>query len=425
MHSDASHDLVQDTIPVRVVDTDVHPVPVNLDQFIEHYPEPFRSRYFGKHREEVPLSFLLYTPHSNIGSSGMSRPGGYAKPPTDGSAGSDPEFLARQLCVEHRTDYCIMNSLYFRPRHWDPEWDAAHSSAVNSWMAEHWLEGDANSHGRFFGAIQVTSMDPLAAAREIDKWAEHPAFVHAYLLADSQTAFGHPQYDPVHKVCAKYGLPLATHLFRQAGLRSITPVGFPSYHVEVLPNWIFTYVSHITSMIFEGVFERYPSLKFVAIEGGCEWLAPLMWRLDRQWEELGAEIPQCKRRPSEVILDHVRLTTQPICEPDGRRDLQRFMEWAGAERTLLFSSDYAHYDFDSAVWVSQLLPEAWRYRVMAGNALETYDKLPAERPRDYLDDMEIVNPRMDAAERRFAARELVATGAASELSVMEMIESTD
>jgi predicted TIM-barrel fold metal-dependent hydrolase len=182
----------------------------------------------------------------------------------------------------------------------------------------------------------------------------------------------------------------------------MTPVGFPAYHVEVLPNWIFTYISHVTSMVFEGVFERYPNLKLVAIEGGCEWLAPLTWRLDRQWEELGAEIPQCTRRPSELIREHVRAATQPLCEPQGRGDLTRFLEWAGAEETVVFSSDYPHYDFDAAPWVSQQLPEAWRHRVMASNALETYN-LPAERPRDFLDDMEIVNPRMEAGERRFTA----------------------
>ena len=412
-----------DMVKVDVVDCDVHPVPGSMEEFIDHYPEPFRSRYFTKYKEDVPLSFLLYTPHSNTGGNqGMGGPGGYATPPRAGGSGSDPDFLAQQLCVEQGTDYCIMNPLFFRPRHWDPEWDAAHCSAVNSWLAENWLEGSANPHGRFFGAIQVSSIDTQSAVRELEKWAEHPAFIQGYMISDSFTPFGHPQYNALYEALSKHGLPLGTHLYRHSGIRSMTPVGFPSYHVEVLPNWIFTYISHVTSLVYEGVFERHPNVKLVAIEGGCEWLAPTMWRLDRQWEELGAEIPACSRRPSEVIKEHVRCATQPLCEPRGRQDLERFMEWGGAAETIVFSSDYPHYDFDAAPWVSQQLPEAWRERVMGANAIETYG-LPAERSRDQLDEMEIASPRMKAGERRFEALAVAASGTAN--AETPWIESAD
>ncbi len=413
-------------IPVQVVDCDVHPVPGSMDEFVEHYPEPFRSRYFARYKEDVPLSFLLYTPHSNTGGNhGMGGPGGYATPPTSGGAGSDPDFLARQLCVDHGTDYLVMNPLFFRPRHWDAEWDVAHASAVNNWLAAHWLEGKANAHGRFFGSLQVSSMDAEAASREVERWAGHPKFVQTYMLADSFVPFGQPQFAPLLEASARHELPLATHLYRHSGIRSMTPVGFPSYHVEVLPNWIFTYICHVASMVFEGVFERYPQLKFVAVEGGCEWAGPLLWRLDRHFEELGAEVDHVTRKPSQIIKDHVRFATQPLCEPRGRGDLARFMEWGLAEHSIVFSSDYPHYDFDPAPWASQQLPEAWRDRVMAQNALETYN-LPAQRPRDYLDDIERVNFRIDAGERRQAG--LAAAAANTQFGTAEMpwiIESAD
>src|SRR6185312_17521772 len=102
-------------------------------------------------------------------------------------------------------------------------------------------------HGRFFGAILVTSLDGEAAARELERWAGHPAFVQSYLIADSHVAFGNPQFEPLLEATSRHNLPLATHLYRHAGIRSMTPVGFPSYHVETLPNWIFTYISHVTS----------------------------------------------------------------------------------------------------------------------------------------------------------------------------------
>jgi predicted TIM-barrel fold metal-dependent hydrolase len=413
-----------ETVPVSVIDCDVHPVPRSLDEFIEHFPEPFRSRYFAKNRQDVPLGFLLYTPIDTITTkSGMSGAGGYASPGPGMGAGSDPDFLARQLCVEHGTDYCIMNPLFFRPRHWNPEWDNAHASAVNSWLAANWLEGDANRHGRYFGALQVAASDPEGAAREIEKWAGHPAFIQTYLLADTDAPFGHPKFAPIIEATARHGLALGTHLFRHPSTRSMTPVGFPSYHAEVLPNWIFSYMAHVVSLVFSGVFEKHPDLSFFGVEGGCEWIGPLMWRMDRQWEALGAEIPQCTRPPSEVIREHVRIATQPICEPKRRSDLLRFMEWGAAEEVIVFSSDYPHYDFDSAAWLAPQLPESWRHRLMAGNALSAYG-LPAERPRDYLDDMVIENPRMEAGTRRYEA--LAAVGGGGEDMLWDSaIESFD
>src|SRR5215467_1407752 len=117
--------------PVRIVDCDVHPVPKSLEEFLEFYPEPFRSRYFAKHLREVPLDFQLYTPTLYRSAS----LGGYAAPPTGGGGGSDPDFAARQLCVDTGIDYLILNPLFFRPRHWDPEWDKAHAAALNNWLA--------------------------------------------------------------------------------------------------------------------------------------------------------------------------------------------------------------------------------------------------------------------------------------------------
>ena len=53
----------------------------------------------------------------------------------------------------------------------------------------------------------------------------------------------------------------------------------------------------LTSLVCEGVFERFPELRIVLIEGGIAWLAPLMWRLDRACELLRAEAPQLTRCP--------------------------------------------------------------------------------------------------------------------------------
>jgi len=97
--------------------------------------------------------------------------------------------------------------------------------------------------------------------------------------------------------------------------------------------------------VFEGVFERFPGLKVVLVEGGFAWAPALCWRMDKHWERMRAETPRVKRPPSEYVREHFWFTTQPIEEPDDPRHLADIMDWVGWDR-LMFSTDYPHWDFD-------------------------------------------------------------------------------
>ena len=103
----------------------------------------------------------------------------------------------------------------------------------------------------------------------------------------------------------------------------------------------------IASLVYEGVFERFPKLKFVMIEGGFGFMPPLMWRLDRAWELMGDEIPQCEHRPSDTIRNHIWLTTQPVEEPDRPEHFHQLLSQMDMNDKLLFATDYPHWDFDA------------------------------------------------------------------------------
>jgi hypothetical protein len=122
----------------------------------------------------------------------------------------------------------------------------------------------------------------------------------------------------------------------------------------------------------EGVFERFPKLKVVIIEGGFAWLPALTWRLDKLFERMRSEVPHLKRRPSEYIREHIWLTTQPMEEPKDPRQLLDVMEWIGWDR-LLFASDYPHWDFDDPF---RALPAALSrerlQQILTGNGKAVY-----------------------------------------------------
>ena len=101
----------------------------------------------------------------------------------------------------------------------------------------------------------------------------------------------------------------------------------------------------LSSMLVEGVFERFPALRVVMVEAGFAWAPSLAWRLDKVWKTLRAETPHLKQAPSEYMRRHVWWTTQPMEEPEPREHLLDTIEWMGWDR-LLFATDYPHWDFD-------------------------------------------------------------------------------
>jgi predicted TIM-barrel fold metal-dependent hydrolase len=101
----------------------------------------------------------------------------------------------------------------------------------------------------------------------------------------------------------------------------------------------------MVSLILEGVFEKFPKLKVVMIEGGLCWAASMAWRMDNHWKKLRSENPLLKRLPSEYMRSNVWFTTQPIEEPEPRSQLAETLDWIGWDR-VLFATDYPHWDFD-------------------------------------------------------------------------------
>ena len=75
------------------------------------------------------------------------------------------------------------------------------------------------------------------------------------------------------------------------------------------------------------------------IEGGFSWVPHIMWRSDQQWRELRSEVPWLRRRPSDVIREHIRFATQPIEEMTARQ-FNGIVEQMESDELLLFSSDY-------------------------------------------------------------------------------------
>jgi predicted TIM-barrel fold metal-dependent hydrolase len=68
-------------------------------------------------------------------------------------------------------------------------------------------------------------------------------------------------------------------------------------------------MSQVVSLVFHGVFEKYPELRVAVIEASVTWLPSLLCRMDTDWKALRSDVPWVKRRPSEVVREHLPFTT--------------------------------------------------------------------------------------------------------------------
>jgi predicted TIM-barrel fold metal-dependent hydrolase len=279
--------------------------------------------------------------------------------------------------IEHHiekygVDYAILNGsgilgISLCP---DPDYANAVSSAYNDAVTVKWLDCDP----RYRGSIIINHSDPEYAAKEIDRVAKDKRFVQVLTASSSTRLFGQRCYHPIFEAATRHGLPVAVHPGTEGAGMSYppTPSGYPTRYMEwhnILP---INYMAHVNSLVCEGIFEKFPTLKFVAVEGGIAWLPHLMWRMDKNYKALRSTTPWLKRLPSEYIHDHIRLTTQPIEEPENHEHILQIFEMIDAKNTVMFSSDYPHWDFDNPKMSLPPLRGETKTRIMAGNAIELY-----------------------------------------------------
>jgi len=294
-----------------------------------------------------------------------------ARPPGGGGGGSDPQFLIEHLLQKHDIDFAILTGTgYGVTAIPDVDLGNALTAAYNEVMAAHWLPASP----RFRGSILVNHADPPVAAQEIEKWGSHPGMVQVIMSSGSSSLLGQRFYHPIYEAAEHNGLPVAIH----AGLEGRgtcyppTPSGYPTRYMEwhnILPA---NFMAQVNSLVCEGVFERFPRLRFVCVEGGVAWLPHLMWRMDKNYKALRSSTPWLKKLPSEYIKEHIRLTTQPIEEPENPQHLVQIFEMIEADKILMFASDYPHWDFDNPKMALPPMPEEMKSRIFSDNAVELY-----------------------------------------------------
>ncbi|WP_296597840.1 amidohydrolase family protein [Phenylobacterium sp.] len=158
----------------------------------------------------------------------------------------------------------------------------------------------------------------------------------------------HVELDPLWALAQEAGVPVLFHVggeekmakaYLENGLPFVKDFhggdeNFTSLTFMAIPLSIWQTLS---ALVIDGVFDRFPRLKWGAIELGASWLPSLMKFLDSGCAAFGKEerLQKLSDTPSAILRRQLRVTPYP------HEDVAWIMANAGTE-TVLFSSDFPH-----------------------------------------------------------------------------------
>jgi predicted TIM-barrel fold metal-dependent hydrolase len=355
----------------KIIDADVHPwVNGDIEGLKPYLSKSMREHFDGRMR--LP-DHPLRPPLAKSTSIRLD-----ATPPSGGVAGSDPIFAGVDLLDRYNIEHAILSSVqagkvvaYPNPRE-----AIALSRAFNEYFMEEWVGVDS----RYKLAMCVAVHDPMKAAEEIRRLGKEKGVV-AVFMPLFNILMGNSYYYPIYEAAEELGLPILIHPTGTEGGFSTSATlagGVPSSYIERHTDFPQLAFGNIVSMVFEGVFVRFPKLKVLVAEFGYSWVPHVLWRMDQNWRNFRREVPWLEKEPSKYVLEHVRFTSQPVEEPEKSKFQMQIFEMIHAEKTLVFSTDYPHWDNDFPDTTFTSLPEELKQRIFYDNAAELFN-LPVEK----------------------------------------------
>ncbi|HEX9880579.1 MAG TPA: amidohydrolase family protein [Candidatus Binatia bacterium] len=205
--------------------------------------------------------------------------------------------------------------------------------AYNTWLGRACEEAP----DRLKGVGLVCLRDPEGAARELAHLKQTGLVAVMVNGTVGAKRLDHPDHDGFFAEADRLRLPVAVHFsFEFPGVTDLFPHFFPT---RVLAG-VFPLMAGLTSVLCTGLMDRYPNLNFAFLEGGCNWVASYLERMDDHFRNPRYNARQLiSRFPSEYMRSG-RIVFG--CEGD-EGFLGRVVGEIGAD-LLMYSSDYPHAD---------------------------------------------------------------------------------
>ena len=343
------------------IDCDIHPTVPGMAALTPYLDDFWRDSVEA--RGITSLDSISYPPNAPL----TARPDWRGK---NGLAAADVSEVQHHVFDGFGASAAILNCLYGVQLVFDENMAVAFARAVNDWLVKEWLDRDA----RLRASIVVPLQNVEHAVDEIERCAEDTRFVQILLLAMGEVPLGRRALWPIYAAAERHALAVGIHA-GSAYRHPVTSLGWPSFYAEDYAAQAQGFQSQLASLITEGVFAKFPTLKVVLIESGVTWLPAFLWRFSKFWRGLRTEVPWVDRSPSEIVRDNVRLTIQPLDAPANGEDVARVIEHLNSDDMLLYASDFPHWQFDGEDRVPPGISASLRRKICVDNPLATYPRL--------------------------------------------------
>ena len=172
------------------------------------------------------------------------------------------------------------------------------------------------------------------------------------IAPQGKKAFTHPDFDIVWQEIQDNDVAITLHVGADNSWDPV-PLSFynnggkvPAHKEGDAPRDALAYMGisynaelFLASMIFDGVFSRFPKLRVGVVELGASWIISWMKHLDQSYRAFRRlqDLSQVKKLPSEYVQDHIKITAFP------GEDIGWLLD-NGASDLLMFASDYPHHE---------------------------------------------------------------------------------
>jgi hypothetical protein len=234
--------------------------------------------------------------------------------------------------------------------------------AYNAWFAETILPADS----RIKSMLALPLDNPDAALETIRRHGDDPGVIGFLVTSQRNISVHANEYLPIYAELQERGLPLGFHAGPNMNdTMTSTMNRFLSAHSM---SFVTCNMTHLTNWVINGIGERFPDLKVIWIESGLAWVPFMMQRLDHEYQLRQSDAPLLKKMPSDYIRD-MYFTSQPL-EVTDMALLESTFRAIDAENTLLYSSDWPHWDFDVPGRIMSLpfLSEKGKRNILGENA---------------------------------------------------------
>jgi predicted TIM-barrel fold metal-dependent hydrolase len=280
----------------------------------------------------------------------------------------------QEVMAELSLDWCHLLSnrmLTFGLMTLDDRRQEVFANAYTDYMLDTVLDADQG----IVMSLPVPYNRPQAAAKLIDRVGDEDSIVGiCFVTGRLEPPAGHRKYDPIYEAAQAKGLPVVYHS-GNAYNDEFYMDGFASYLETHSLGFVWDNMAQLTSVICQGLPEKFPDIDFIFQESGLFWIPQMMYRLDTEYLRNEWQAPLIEKRPSEYMKERFYFCTQPIEYPPTEKYLDYVIEMLGGPERLMYASDYPHTDYDAPSSITDLsfLSSEEKAGILGENALEVLD----------------------------------------------------